>query len=113
MKYVLNKCFGGFSVSKDVYNKLGYPWDNSGHLFQFCKDVSEEITGYRDFYYCDDLQIRSHPKLIKVIEDCIKEGKDPSGRYAELKIVDVPTDVEVELSEYDGIETLEEVHRSW
>lgn len=42
MKYVLNKCFGGFSVSREVYDKLGYGWDGYGHLLEFCRDVSKE-----------------------------------------------------------------------
>ena len=113
MKYVLNKCFGGFSVSKDVYEKLGYDWDGYGYLYNFCNDVSKEEFGKEGVYLHSDLPIRSHLKLIKAVEDVKAEGKDPSGRFANLVIVDVPDDVEVELSEYDGIETLEEVHRSW
>jgi hypothetical protein len=36
-----------------------------------------------------------------------------SGVYAELKIVDIPDDVEWEIDEYDGKEWVAEVHRTW
>ena len=33
--------------------------------------------------------------------------------YAELKIVEVPDDVVWEIDEYDGLESISEVHRRW
>lgn len=113
MKYVLNKCFGGFSVSREVYDKLGYEWDGYGYLLEFCRDVSKEELEKERGYTYSDLYIRSHPKLIKAIEDVWAEGKDPSGRFARLAIVNVPDDVEIELTDYAGVESLEEIHRSW
>lgn len=113
MKYVLNKCYGGFSVSKEVYDKLGYEWDGYGYLLEFCRDVSKEELDKNFIIKAHDLYIRSHPKLIKAIEDVWAEGKDPSGRFARLSIVNVPDDVEIELTDYAGVESLEEIHRSW
>lgn len=113
MKYVLNKCYGGFSVSKEVYDKLGYEWDGYGYLLEFRRDASKEELDKNFIIKTQDLYIRSHPKLIKAIEDVWAEGKDPSGRFARLVIVNVPDDVEIELTDYGGIESLEEIHRSW
>ena len=35
------------------------------------------------------------------------------GKFSYLKIVEIPDDVEWEIDDYDGIETIHEVHRSW
>lgn len=32
MKIAVNKCFGGFGVSKAVYDELGIVWDGYGYL---------------------------------------------------------------------------------
>lgn len=53
---------------------------------------------------------RDDPILIKVVEEL---GKEANGRCAELKIVEIPDGVEWEIDEYDGVESVEEKHRSW
>ena len=53
---------------------------------------------------------RDDPTLIQVIE---KLGQDAWGNYAELKIVEIPDDVEWEINDYDGRECIEEKHRKW
>lgn len=53
---------------------------------------------------------RTDSDLIAVIE---KLGDDASGSCSALSIVDIPDDIEWEISNYDGMETVEEVHRSW
>lgn len=53
---------------------------------------------------------RDDPLLIQVIEEL---GPLANGRFAKLKIVDVPDDVEWEIDDYDGRETVKEKHRSW
>lgn len=53
---------------------------------------------------------RDDPLLIQVLEEL---GPLANGRLAKLKIVEVPDDVEWEIDEYDGWETVEEKHRSW
>ena len=55
MKVVINKCFGGFGLSKKAYKFLNIPWD--GYGFEFMKD-------------------RSNPALVKCVEDL---GEDASG----------------------------------
>lgn len=101
MKIALNKCYGGFCVSRAVYKELGINWDNYGYL-------DNEAFGIESDNY---LEWRKHPKLIEAIE---KIGEDAaSGELAMVRIVDIPDDVEWEIDEYDGIETVHEVHRSW
>lgn len=53
---------------------------------------------------------RSDPDLVAVVEAL---GKKASGMFAELKIVTIPDDVDWEIEEYDGMESVHEKHRSW
>ncbi len=53
---------------------------------------------------------RADPKLVQVIEEL---GAEANGRCADLKIVEIPDDIEYEISEYDGNEHVAEKHRTW
>jgi hypothetical protein len=53
---------------------------------------------------------RNDPDLVAAVEEL---GADASSRYAELKVVDVPDEVDWYISEYDGLEEVHERHRSW
>jgi len=53
---------------------------------------------------------RTDCDLIAVIEEL---GDKANGRFAKLKIVEIPDDVEWEIHEYDGLEHIAEVHRTW
>lgn len=91
MKVVVNKCFGGFGLSEKAYEFLGLPWDNHGSKY---RDYSE----------------RTDPKLIECVETL---GEEANGWAARLMVVEIPDDIEWEISDYDGIETIHEKHRSW
>jgi len=101
MKVVLNKCFGGFGVSKEVYKELGIKWDGYGYL------RNEDFNIKSDDY----MKYRFNKKLIKAIEKIGLEKS--SGKFAKLEIIDVPNDLEYEWNEYDGVETIHEKHKSW
>lgn len=58
---------------------------------------------------CRDID-RQDPDLIAVVEEL---GKQADGDCASLSVVEIPDDVDWEISEYDGNETIEEKHRSW
>jgi len=53
---------------------------------------------------------RDDPVLVQVVEEL---GDAASGRHAKLKVVEVPDGIDYEIDEYDGIERIAEVHRSW
>ena len=89
MKVVINKCYGGFQLSKKAYEELGLEWDGYG------------------FAYDND---RANPKLVEVIE---RLGSAGSGMLGSLKVVEIPDDIEWEIKDYDGIETIHEKHRAW
>jgi hypothetical protein len=92
MKLVVNKCYGGFGVSKAVYDELGLKWDGYGYLSR---------SAFQD---------RSNPQLVAAVE---KLGKQANGSCAELEVIEIPDGIEWEISDYDGIETVHEKHRSW
>ena len=71
-------------------------------------DVVEELPNESHWYY-GNLE-RTDEDLIAVIEEL---GSDADGRFGDLKIVDIPDGVDWEIDEYDGVETIHEVHRSW
>ena len=98
MKVIVNRCFGGFSVSKEVYDELGLEWDKYGSL-----------STYKDYGYGEDM-LRADEDLVFAVE---KLGKKADGEYARLEIVEIPDDIEWEIYEYDGAETIHEKHNSW
>lgn len=53
---------------------------------------------------------RDDPVLVQVVREL---GEAAAGRHAELKIVEIPADVEWEIDEYDGLEWVAEKHRTW
>lgn len=85
MKVVINKRYGGFSISKEAMELLGVD------------------SPYPDIE-------RNDPALVEVVE---KLGDKANGCFSKLKIVEIPDDVEWDIAEYDGLEWIEEVHRTW
>ena len=57
---------------------------------------------------------RSHPLLVRVVEE-IGAGHrtGASGKHAHLKVVEIPDGIEWEIDEYDGLEKVCELHRTW
>jgi len=84
MKVVVNKCFGGFGLSKEAYEELG-KWDTIGGD-------------------------RTDPRLVACVE---KLGMRANGPYAKLEVLELPDDVSFYIDEYDGFETVRETHRAW
>ena len=91
-KLVINKCYGGFSLSE------------------------EAIGRYRELSHCQkdlwrgmDIP-RDDPFLVQVVDEL---GSKADGDCAELKVIEIPSDVEWELCDYDGVEWVAERHRRW
>lgn len=118
MKVAINRCFGGFGLSDEAFEKL---LDRKGIAFE--KQQSDSIIMGTSYYkegmcgtdegylsYYDFLDNRADPDLIAVIEEL---GDAANGFASELSIVDVPDDVEWHIDEYDGIEHVAENHRTW
>ena len=90
-RVVINDCYGGFGLSDAAVERY------------------KELTGVNDnlFYYEID---RDDPYLVKVVKEL---GADANGACSNLKIVEIPADVEWWIQEYDGIEWIAEAHRTW
>jgi len=131
-KIVINKQHGGFGLSPkaqkrylELVGKKCYfyhhslekysrvPMRNARRLFiitvtQNLGDSPSEIPN--DVYWHDRDLDRNDPLLIQVINEL---GKDANSEYSDLEIIEIPDDVEWEIEEYDGWETIHEKHRSW
>ena len=92
MKIVINRCFGGFGLS-----------DLASDMYCAAKNIAADNFFDRDVP-------RNDPVLVEIIE---KLGTAADGRYSELKIVDIPDDVDWIVEEYDGMEYVAERHRVW
>jgi hypothetical protein len=112
MKIVINNCHGGFGLSHEamlLYGKikdLNIVWevDKSKLYHYYIGEISD------DTYFADwDIQ-RTDSALIEVVE---KLGENAGGRGAELKVVEIPDDVDWQMQEYDGNEWIAEKHRTW
>lgn len=93
-RIVINRCYGGFSLSKKANRRY--------------RELAGIDPDDDDFW---DFEIkRDDPYLVRVVEEL---GQEADGDFAELKIVEVPSEVEWQLEEYDGIEWIAEKHRIW
>lgn len=120
MKIVINRCYGGFSISDKAvqhYAKLKginiVAVDGGCKFFgsTFYIDGIEDDDHYFSTHFSSwDEELRTEPELIQTIEEL---GTEANGACAELKVVDVPDDVEWQIQEYDGIEWIAEKHRTW
>ncbi len=103
-------------------NRLDWEEDFNRDLsHSWSKDLGEgfhtismaDVVLYNDMIYTyerhkDDT--RTHPDLIQCIEEL---GEKANGRFGELKIIEIPDGVAWEIDEYDGIESIHEIHRTW
>ena len=49
-------------------------------------------------------------QLNQVVEEM---GEESHGRFSKLRIVEIPDDIDFEIEEYDGMETVSERHQTW
>lgn len=91
MKVVINSCYGGFGLSDEALARYN------------------ELAGTNLEYWSYEEE-RNNPLLVQVVEEL---GAKANGFCADLKIVDIPDDVEWYIHEYDGLESVYEKHRIW
>jgi len=137
MKIAVNKCYGGFGLSKEAQllyaKKSGFElffytqtkYNHRDGVVEYSRDTGDSLfnNAYKEdlgdtfekapngsYWYYGDIE-RTDPILIDVIEELGEEKA--SGDLAELKIVEIPDGIEYEIDDYDGIESIHESHRSW
>ena len=100
-KVVINSCHGGFGLSSkgvELYLKLaGTP-------------IQDFDLQYRHLMTTSRYLQRDDPVLIRVVEEL---GPDANDIHAELKIIEIPAEVDWIIEEYDGKEWVAEKHRIW
>ena len=140
-RVVINDCYGGFGLSHDAIlaylDKCGTPvWTEINDRFNglipwtyYLVPPEQRIPGdpdnwhemtlaqraahnaaYSRTVFSDRDVARDDPYLVQVVEEL---GSEANGRYAKLKVVEIPADVEWEIEEYDGSEWISEKHRTW
>lgn len=80
------------------------------HEMTMAERTAYNQTWDSQIFRIDDVP-RDDPYLVKVVEEL--GSKAASSGHAELKIVDIPADVDWEINEYDGKEWIAEKHRTW
>lgn len=114
MKVVINRRHGGFGLSHEAL--LLYAKKKNINLV-FVEE-SNSLCPY--IYYVDEVKEENHfwhnaiPRddvdLVQVVEEL---GERANDRWAKLKVVEIPDNIEWTIEEYDGIERIAEVHRTW
>jgi hypothetical protein len=136
-KIVINKCHGGFGLSAAAIDFIAkrrgltlYP-ENKGlyttywtvppeqHAakwdYKTWENMSQtERTAYNAAYRNATVSAssfdRDDPDLVAAVEAL---GAMANDRYANLKVVEIPDDVEWFIEEYDGLEWIAEAHETW
>lgn len=120
-KVVINSCFGGFSLSNEAFERLlerkGIEFETTPSKFAFGNSKNYWHKGhagqeefYISFYDFVNGEQRDDADLVAVVEEI---GTQANGSCSELKIVEIPDDVEWHIDEYDGLEHVAENHRIW
>ena len=100
---VINAKHGGFDLSVDAQDWL----KEVHHIDVDCWGNVDIITnGTRE-----QTPISRDDK--RLIECITALGKQADGAFSELKIIEIPDDVEWQIEEYDGLEWVAEKHRCW
>lgn len=143
MKLVINKCYGGFGLSDEAYEKLiewGVPRRkyvreerdpktnlyldqplNDGEIIFDRELTPEGEDELNDTYYKFksirerywDCWTRENRAHPLVVRVVEELGEKANGRHAKLAVVEIPDEIEWEIDEYDGIERIAERHRTW
>ena len=114
MKIVINRKHGGFGLSEEAVLLYG----DKKNLNIIAKQ-DEKIKTITHYYFNEvkeengfgEWEIeRNDPVLVEVVEQL---GDLANGYYSKLKIVEIPDDVKWYIHDYDGLEEVNECHRSW
>ena len=134
MKILINTCFGGYNLSHEAmlrYAELKgiavYPERTLGGLYTYwlvpeservnqgnwasmsMKQRNASSKLYVEQTLCSS-GFRTDPTMIQVVEEL---GDKADGRFAELKIVEIPDGINYTIEEYAGMEHIAEVRRTW
>jgi len=112
MKVAINSNFGGFSLSYEAMEYMASK--GSVPAREGLEEASREFPNssmMASYYEFTPRDCRTDPILISAIETL--GPRKAGGRYAELKIVEIPDGISWYIEDYDGRETIHEDHRIW
>ena len=115
MKIVINKDHGGFGLSDEAFEEY---LKRSGIDYEKREDFRLRSIVSVNFYrkgeeegiLLDSDIPRNDEVLVALVEDL---GSAVNSRYSDLKVVEIPEDVDWYIEEYDGMEWVAEKHRRW
>jgi hypothetical protein len=89
---VINDCYGGFGLSDLAIVEY------------------KKLSGITDPSFNDRDISRDDPYLVKIVKEL---GMAANGAHSNLKIVEIPGDIDWLVQDYDGAEWVAERHRTW
>jgi hypothetical protein len=140
MKVVINKCFGGFGLTHEAIMRYAeikgitlYPFVEDPKfpkfsnpskfvLYDGCNKGKYDFVYYsttplndagtyeNDAYFSERDIKRDDLALVQVVEEM---GKKANDQFASLEVVEIPDGTDFEVEEYDGLEHIAEVHKTW
>ena len=95
MKILVNCCFGGF----DLNEKAELILEDKNTYYDINK-VHVPSVNFYDYYDYDE---RTHPKLIKMVEN----GESINGKYGSIRVAEIPDEsTDFTIIDYDGVESV-------
>lgn len=87
MKVVINKCFGGFSISRECAEYMASKGSERAKL-ELQESTTDKWYGYGSVDGLDGYEYdRNDPLLVQAVEAL---GEKADGNYARLKVVEIP-----------------------
>jgi hypothetical protein len=111
-KVVINRSYGKFCLSHTAFLRLRELGQREALQEPDCgvywpKGATPQEPRLNQ---CGVLDPRDDQKLVQVVEEL---GAAANGHRADLRIVEVPHDVQWGIAKSDGLEQVSEVHRTW
>lgn len=141
MKIVINKCYGGFSLSAKAIARLAELQGRKAYFFRslgYKKGYAPVANPLKDdfieafdtpevlyhtikqpleanaWYQAHNLTCRPEDRSDPLLVQVVEElGEEADGPCAALRIVEIPNGTNWEIDDYDGNESISESHRSW
>lgn len=111
MKIVINRCYGGFSISRACATYMAA----RGHRLAAMELAESAANNGRWYGYgptdTGENYARTDPLLIEAVETL--GTQTASGEMARLEVVHVPDSIEWVIEEIGGFEHVAEKHRHW
>jgi hypothetical protein len=136
MEIIINNDYGGWGISNLALIELikrkakcietFTPEKYYGSKARWDEDFKTRFTEVSNGYYVNDTyclvykggmlydvnteKARTDKDLIDILKTM---GKKAHGSLSLLKIVEIPDGINYEIDDYDGVESIHEIHRSW